>query len=327
MPIRPLALPADLAAAAEVVGKAFRYPDHPEWELDLAEREQFAGVIRRIQRVWPAIRLLGLLSPSLRDLLQGFVWEEDGELAGFVVVQRDGQSSVWQIEPLGVLPRFRRQGIGRQLMTEALQMIRARGGRLVKLGVIEGNTPAQRLYSSMGFVEYSGTNLLVLTPSTRIEPDLLPAGYVESPLARFDWRTRHEMDLRITPPSARAFEAISPGRYRVPLLIRAVIPFFGNTHDHDMVIHRSSDHVAVARFGWSISKPVGGTNSIRVRLDPAHADLASYTVRRALSALLSRTLGQQVELFPPSWMPGVACAAEMLGYQHRRLHKSMGLEL
>jgi len=327
MSIRPLALPKDLVPAAEAIGKTFKYPGHPEWELDTAEQKQFADAIRRIRRIWPAVRLLQGVAPSMRDLLRGFVWEENGVLAGFVVAQRDGQTAVWQVEPLGVLPKFRRRGIARQLMAEAIRMVRSRGAQGIRLGVIDGNAPAQALYRSMGFVEYGGTILYTLPPTDRIEQPALPRGYEESPLARFDWRTRYEMDEQITPSHVKEFEAISPGRYRTPLLMRVISPFFRNSRDNDILIRRTSDHVAVARGGWSLSKSRGGTNAIRVRLDPAHTDLASYLVQRTFTAVLVKDPELQVELFLPAWMPDVARAAEALGFERRRVHKSMGMKL
>ena len=327
MPIRPLALPQDLTPAAEIVGRTFQYPDHPEWELDAAEYEQFADAIRRIRRVWPAIQLLQRFTPSMQDLMRGHVWEENGSLAGFVVVQRDGGSAVWQIEPLGVLPEYRRRGIARRLMSEALEMIRSLGAEAARLGVIDGNEPAQELYRSMGFTDYGGRILFVLAPTGQVEPPTLPKGYEEVPLARFDWRTRYELDRRIVPDDVNQFEAVTPGRYRVPLLMRAIAPFFSNSRNHDVVVCRASDRVVIGRAGWSLSKSRGGTNAIRVRLDPAHGGVASYLIRRALSAILSDDLERQVELFLSTWMPSVARAAEDLGFQRRRAHMSMGLKL
>jgi GNAT superfamily N-acetyltransferase len=327
VPIRPLALSQDFVGAAEAVTKVFQYPGHPEWELDPAEQREFSDAIRRLRRVWPLVRVLQIVSPPLRDLMRGFVWEEDGVFAGFVVAQRDGQTPVWQIEPLGVLPEFRRRGGARQLMTEALGMMRSRGATGVRLGVINGNTPAQTLYRSLGFVDYGGTALYVFTPGAKISPPSLPDDYKLEPLARFAWRQRYEMDRRIVPAEIQAFEASAPGRYRTPWLKRVLAPLFSNSRDGDVLVRRSSDRVAVARAGWSLTKSQRGTNSIRVRLDSGCSDLAPYLVQRALSEVLAASPDLQVELFLPTWMPDVARAAEGLGFVRRREHKSMGMKL
>jgi len=93
-------------------------------------------------------------------------------------------------------------------------MVPSRGARGARLGVIEGNEPAQALYRWVGFAEYSEMNLYVLSPTSRIENPTLPDGYEESSLPTFDWPTRYEMDRRMVPASVQAFETVSPGRYR-----------------------------------------------------------------------------------------------------------------
>jgi hypothetical protein len=135
------------------------------------------------------------------------------------------------------------------------------------------------------------------------------------------------MDQRTVPSSVKAFEAISRERYRAPLLMRAIAPFLRNSRDYDVLIRRMSDHVAVARAGWSLTRSRGGTNSIRVRLDPGHAHLAPYLVQRVVSEVLAKNPERQVEFFLPAWMPDVARAAEAVGFERRRVHRSMGMKL
>lgn len=67
---------------------------------------------------------------------------------------------------LCVQSSFRRMGLGRELLGSALDVARRRGDTAVSLSVEDGN-PAQRLYTSMGFVdvdprEKPGTMIRVL---------------------------------------------------------------------------------------------------------------------------------------------------------------------
>lgn len=330
MPARPLRLPKDLTPAAAMLARTFQYPDHPEWGVQSDEQEQLVDSVRRIRRAWPVLRAMSLLSPSMRDLIRGFAWEEDGRLCGLTIAQREGTTPMWYIGTVGVLPEHRGRGIARQLVAATLDMARDRGGARIRLGVIDGNTPAQSLYRSLGFVEYGGSTRYALTPAGAVDVPPLPAGYGALPLKEFDWRTRYELDRRIVPADLQEFEPIVPGRFKTPAVLRALAPvlrFLETTRDHDVIVRRAKDEVVVARAGWSVSKKGKGTNQIRVRLDPAHPDLAPYLVRRALGEILAESPSLRVEIFLPSWMPAVAREVEALGFARRASHKSMGREL
>lgn len=330
MPMRPIALPEDLLPAADMLMKTFQYPDHPEWGIESDEQEQLVGMIRRMRKMWPVVHLVQLFSPALRDFMRGFVWEESEAIVGMTMAQREGTTSMWYIGTVGVLPEFRGRGIARQLVRATLGMMRERGATRVRLGVIDGNTPAQTLYGSLGLSAYGGSTRHALTPSAPVDRLTLPPGFVEDQLREFDWRTRCDLDKRIVPANLQEFEPIIPARYKTPLPIRMLaIPFrfIENSRDTDVVLRRSSDGVVVARAGWSIVKRGKGMNSIRVRLDPAHADLAPYLVRRALSEVLAKSPALRVDLFVPTWMPEVAHEAGTLGFVKRTSNKMMGMKL
>ncbi len=55
------------------------------------------------------------------------------------------------VEAVAVLPEWRGRGVGRQMMERALAEAARGGRRRVGLYVVEGNTPAVRLYTSLGF--------------------------------------------------------------------------------------------------------------------------------------------------------------------------------
>jgi ribosomal protein S18 acetylase RimI-like enzyme len=68
---------------------------------------------------------------------------------GLVLVARRGWTS--RIAAMGLAPEARGQGLGRRLLSEAVEEAKARGDRAVLLEVIEQNTPAVHLYTSFGF--------------------------------------------------------------------------------------------------------------------------------------------------------------------------------
>ena len=81
------------------------------------------------------------------------VVEYDGQVAGFVVIQQvyPGDSAAppeFEILNVAVLPRFRRLGFARALLS---QILRRRG--VFFLEVRESNEPALRFYLTLGFRE------------------------------------------------------------------------------------------------------------------------------------------------------------------------------
>ncbi len=77
-----------------------------------------------------------------------------------------------------VAPEFRRRGVGRELVSAAIDWAKRSGARRMHLDVTVGDSPASRLYSRLGFVlleEYEplreGTSLM----STAMELDLSAA--------------------------------------------------------------------------------------------------------------------------------------------------------
>ena len=78
------------------------------------------------------------------------VYYQGEDVAGIVLVARRGWTS--RIAAMGVAPDLRGQGLGRRLLTDAVEEARSRGDRAVLLEVIEQNTPAVQLYLGFGFL-------------------------------------------------------------------------------------------------------------------------------------------------------------------------------
>lgn len=58
---------------------------------------------------------------------------------------------VWILNDLFVMPDYRRQGIGRALVQQAIDLVRARGDKGLTLQTAPDNVSAQLLYQSLGF--------------------------------------------------------------------------------------------------------------------------------------------------------------------------------
>jgi ribosomal protein S18 acetylase RimI-like enzyme len=85
------------------------------------------------------------------DLSRSVVAYDRGELIGMALLSRRGERG-W-VSGVGVLPAWRRRGIGRLLMETLLKGAHEAGVRQVTLEVIAENRAARTLYADLGFVE------------------------------------------------------------------------------------------------------------------------------------------------------------------------------
>jgi HAD superfamily hydrolase (TIGR01509 family) len=78
----------------------------------------------------------------------------DGEQAGFVAMERAGESEFY-MEKLAVLPRFRHMGYGTWLVSSVLERAAKQGASRLSIGIINEHTVLKRWYEGLGFVETS----------------------------------------------------------------------------------------------------------------------------------------------------------------------------
>ena len=77
------------------------------------------------------------------------VYERAGAPVAVLFICRRGWTS--RVGGMAVGPESRGMGLGRRVMQDAIAQARARGDRTLLLEVIEQNTPALKLYESLGF--------------------------------------------------------------------------------------------------------------------------------------------------------------------------------
>lgn len=330
MSLRLIELPADFAPLSEVITGSFQYPENEAWSIQTDEKEQFVASIRNLRRIWPLIRLIQAASPTLRDLIRGCVWEEDGRAVGITIVQRRGATDVWIVGTVGVLPAYRRRGIARKLVEAALDLIRAQGGTRAFLTVIDGNLPAYTLYQRLGFEHYSGSIEFQATPEQAPPATVLPGGYVQAALDRFDWQPRYQLEKRIAPPSLHQYEPVEEGRFHHPAMTRLLLPLVMRAQgmrEKEFAIRTAGEGQIVARGEYGIPTRGKGINRLWARLDPAHPELAPYLVNYLLRQVMTLRPGRRVEFSVPQWMEALVAAAEEAGFERRLEYCRMGLVL
>jgi len=74
------------------------------------------------------------------------------ELVGLLdVVRSYPEPNIWWIGLLMFLPEVRSQGMGRQVLEDFAEFVRANGGQAIMLGVVEENARAWQFWSRVGF--------------------------------------------------------------------------------------------------------------------------------------------------------------------------------
>lgn len=105
---------------------------------------------------------------ELREALEAgwlYTGREDGGIAAAMIVNHrgndgyrqaqwptpagDGETAV--IHVLGVMPRCSGRGLGGEMVRYAIGLARRQGKKVVRLDVLNGNLPAERLYTGAGF--------------------------------------------------------------------------------------------------------------------------------------------------------------------------------
>jgi len=100
------------------------------------------------EQPWNEASIAGLLAmPGSFGLLA----VADAQPAGLAIALATGAEA--EILTLGVLPRLRRRGIGRALLTAVTDRLARTGGARILLEVAADNIAAQALYRDAGFLE------------------------------------------------------------------------------------------------------------------------------------------------------------------------------
>jgi ribosomal protein S18 acetylase RimI-like enzyme len=81
---------------------------------------------------------------------QTWVAEEAGEIAGFLIAQREPRK-ILHIITIDVLEGWRRRGVGSLLMAAAEKWARDHGLRMIGLETAQDNLAAQRFYARRGY--------------------------------------------------------------------------------------------------------------------------------------------------------------------------------
>lgn len=82
-----------------------------------------------------------------------FVWEEAGQVVGYISTRIDYEGKIGRIPNIAVLPDHQGKSIGRRLMEHALDHMRREGMECAKIETLAQNEVGSRFYPDVGFKE------------------------------------------------------------------------------------------------------------------------------------------------------------------------------
>ena len=151
--IRPLDPFRDLEEVVDLIEIAFGDRLDPAGRATLDRMRRFAE--RGLLRQWLWVFLgKAMVAP-------GLVWVEDGRVVGNVSLRRARTQDGYLIGNVVVHPDWRRRGIARALMKEAIDRVSRRGVQWVGLEVRADNDGARALYEALRFREVGRTRHLL----------------------------------------------------------------------------------------------------------------------------------------------------------------------
>lgn len=112
------------------------------------------GALRHLERIcfpqdaWPLLDLIAVLvAPGILRLKA----THNGKMVGFIAVETKPHDSTAWVATIGVLPEYRRRGIGAALLSASEAQLPVPTYQYIRLSVRLSNTQAQRLYQKFGY--------------------------------------------------------------------------------------------------------------------------------------------------------------------------------
>jgi len=142
--LRPVNIQHDLRDIADLIELCFSD------RMDSSGRAAIAEM-RAMAKLGIGLRVIQMMDRMLKGIMQGYVWEAEGQIVGNVSLYPAGYNRTWVIANVAVHPNYRGQGISKVLCQQALNRIVQWGGRAAILQVDADNEIAQNLYYRLGF--------------------------------------------------------------------------------------------------------------------------------------------------------------------------------
>lgn len=167
--LRPFDIRHDLSAVADLVEICFAET------LD-ADGRRYIHQMRSAARSHSYLLWAAAMAERVSLPLTGFVWEENGYLAGnlSLIPFNTAGRRIFLIANVAVDPAYRRRGIARALTNAALEYVQKRAANSVWLHVRQENLAALELYRSLEFEERTRRTTWISMPGKLQSMDYQP---------------------------------------------------------------------------------------------------------------------------------------------------------
>ena len=98
-----------------------------------------------------------------------FGLHHEGEIIGYMSLSKEDDTT-YELHNLAVLPEYRHNGFGKELLDHARETVKSLGGKTIKIGIIEESSVLKNWYEANGFI-HTGTKKFDHLPFT--------SGYLE----------------------------------------------------------------------------------------------------------------------------------------------------
>ncbi len=282
--VRALNILRDLPAVASLVELCFA------GTLD-DEGRRYLQQMRLSGRDSSFLRWAAHAAETVSMPLNGFVWEQDGEIIGnaSLIPYRYNKQKYFLIANVAVHPQHQRGGIGRALTIACMQQARQKNAWQTWLHVRDDNPGAIHLYESLGFQARLRRSAWRLPFDRIAHPE--PAPLAITRLRGGDWPQQQAFLRRLNPESMAWYQA-TPWLSLRPGFFPAVERFlFGDMTRH-WAVHDNKNLLAAlscqpmpsahpARL-WAALPPSGAEETLYSLLLRARRDLASWRCSLAL---------------------------------------------
>ncbi|MAU12282.1 MAG: hypothetical protein CL607_20840 [Anaerolineaceae bacterium] len=194
--VRPVNLRTDLAPLADLIELVFSSTMDDNGRAAIRD-------MRSLSKIGLGSFFLGRLNELAQGISMGFVWEEEGRLAGNVSLYPahwpGSVGNAWIIANVAVHPKYQRRGIARRLLEHSLNIIRMRKGTDAILQVDYDNHRAIGIYDRMGFIRERAFTTWGRPSLATIPPPLNPSDLFITRRRPSEWQAEFQLAQLVRP--------------------------------------------------------------------------------------------------------------------------------